>query len=390
MKKITQKNNADKLSPLQLIFLQAKELISQGEDIIELGVGDPDRATLDKIKDSAINAVHNHCNYIPAGGSRDLKEAIAENYHRKGCEVDINEVVASGGSRIVIDNILRVIIEPGDAVIVPAPYYPPYIGMVETYGGESVILDTKDDGFKITAENITKVVKKLNKDKKIVKALIINTPNNPTGVEYEIEELKKIAVLAEKEGVLIISDECYSNFSKNKDFTFRSIYQKAIVVDSCSKTYAMTGYRVGWGVMDKDLVRQVDLKLNLHISSFSSISEKAAITALAGEGIDDYNEQRKYTLKWAKELDVIEENSGQAGFYAFIDISKYYEKLGVKTSLEFSELALKQAGVSLAPGSAFGDYDNFVRISYCVKMEKLVKALDSIARLIRTQYIKIN
>jgi len=378
------KKSKEVVGPLQQIFLEANKLQQEGVSVINLGIGDPRVSISPKIRKAAIKAVKGNINYyIPVSGSKDFLQAISDWYEKRGVEVPLSEIVAAGGSRIILDKVLQVLIkEEGDIILIPSPYYPSFVAITKAYGGKPEIIETRQDAWTLKASRVEERILNLKKEGKSPKALIINSPNNPTGAEISRNEMIEIAKLAKKYNFWIISDECYQNFSSNPKFTFRKLYKKAIIVDSASKTFAMTGYRVGWGLMPEEIAKLVRVKLGIHLSSFSSISERAALEALKGEGIKDFTKQRKIIYDWLKRLGLGVKKE-LAGFYVFLDCSVLFRKSGAGGSLDLARYFLNEAHVAVAPGIAFGNYDNYLRISYCVDEKVLAKALANLEKVIK-------
>lgn len=353
-------------SPLKEFFKRVKEAERKNGDILSLGIGDLNLDTPGKIKKEAIKAIKsNRTHYVPESGSADLKEAIAEKY---GCKS--GEVIISSGAKPVIGAVLWSIIDKNDAVLVPSPYYPPFVEVLRSLEAGVVFIDTKKDGFQLSAKNIEQSIKRSGKTPK---ALIINSPNNPTGIEYKKTELEKIIELGEKHGFVIISDECYSHYSSDHDFTLRDLSSDVIAINSVSKTYAMTGWRIGWGVMPEEIARRATLYLENYIGCPNSIAERAAIKALSGNGADDFRRQRKALFDWLDKMGA-RHPMAESGIYAFADFSKYIDGKKIKNSSDLAEYLL-QKGIAVTPGKAFGNYPNHLRLSYCVDETYLNRAI---------------
>ncbi|MCK5591736.1 MAG: aminotransferase class I/II-fold pyridoxal phosphate-dependent enzyme [Candidatus Pacebacteria bacterium] len=364
-------------SALELIFLKANKLEEKGADVIHLEVGDPYKPTPDRIKQAAKEAINsNRVFYTPASGSDDLKEAIIEKYRRKQCKIYFEEIVASHGSRPVISGVLKVLAGKGDKIFIPAPYYPSFLGLSKQNGAQAVLINTRNYGFKLKAAEVQNKINKIGAPK----VLILNSPNNPTGVEYDRSEIEKICALAQKYDFWIISDECYQSFSKDKHFTMRQIYSKAIVIDSCSKEYSMTGWRIGWGLMSEDIAAEVKKYLGLFVSSLCTISEAAAIEAFKEDGVYNYEVQKNIICDWLdkKRIDYVRP---EGCLYVFPDFSNYLKsRNGPQNSLTLSEFLLEKSQVAVAPGIAFGDYDSYLRLCFCVDKNRLKEALNRIER----------
>lgn len=357
-------------SPLQDFFIKTKELRTKGEDIISLGVGEPYNSTPLAIKMSGIMAIiKNITGYLPAIGSPEIRRVLADKY-----QADVNEVIVSHGAKTVFGAMIELLIDPGDKVIIPAPYYPPFVEKVIYDGGIPILVDTAKTNFQISASEIEKAITKNTPKPKV---LIINSPNNPSGISYSENELSEIAELCQKHNIAIISDECYQHFSDNPDFTFREIDNSAIIIGSCSKTYAMPGWRIGWGIMPTELATAMKRHSGNAIGSPDSISVQAAITALKGNGIKDFEHQRQMVYEWFWNNNIPFEKS-TGGFYAFPNFSRYTQKIG--GSVKLAEHLLK-FGIAVTPGVAFGkDYDDYLRLSFCVAPKTLSKALKRLKR----------
>lgn len=365
-----------KMSPLQSFFIKAKGMF----DVIQLGVGDPEGETSDVIKDFTCAALRaNHTHYIPAGGSLRLREGIRDWYDLRDIYgVTVEEIAVTSGSRIILSALLWSLLDLGDKVMITAPYYPSFVDLTKDYGGEPVIVDTRDDNFILTAKRVEEVIKEHG----VPKVLILNSPNNPTGVSYPEAELRKIVDLSEEHGFLIISDECYQYFSDNPDFSMRKFSDKVVVVDSVSKQYFMTGWRVGWCIGPTEIVNAVKQYLGLHVSSPCSVSEQAAIRALFEKpSVDDFSKQRQIMSDWFKKHNLSMELSG--GFYAFVDFSGFLDSQ-IQDSVDLADYILTEAKVALAPGISFGDYDTYLRIAYCVKVDTLKEALNRLDKCLES------
>jgi len=375
MLKYSKRSSQLSASQLQQSFEKAKQLQDQGQiDIISLAVGEPYYPTPERIKQAAIEAIrNNYTKYTPASGSLDLKSKLAQKY---SCLPD--QVVISHGAKIILSSLLWTLVDHEDQVLISAPYYSPYVEVARSCSGKVILVDTVDHDFQLTAKAIEEKIVSQNLKPKI---LIINSPNNPTGAVYAQAELEKIADLSKRYGFIIIADECYRNFSTNPDFTFRLIDKKAIIVDSCSKTYAMTGWRLGWAICCEELAQRLNRYFGAYIGSNFSVAEKAAIQALGQPGIDDFIKQRQIIFAWLK-VSKIPHVETEGAFYAFADFSKTMKTTGMNGSVKLAEYFLRQAKVALSPGIAFGDFDNYLRISYSVEVETLQEALARIEKIL--------
>lgn len=371
--KISKKARRLPPSTLVELFKKTKKLIEEGRDIIQLGIGDPENETPKPIKTAGIKAIkEGKTHYIPTSGSRAIKEAIAARYVNCPTPPKTNEVLVSGGSRIMLSAIFWAILDPGDRILIPSPYYPSFVRLASDYDAEIIDINTKRDNFFLKAQAVEEAI---SKSPETPKAIIINTPNNPTGAIYEKSELKKICALCEQNDILVISDECYKHFSKD-GFSVREISDQAVIIDSCSKEFFMTGWRVGWGVMPEEIAQAVKKYLDLHISSFSAISEAAAIEALHGKGGERFAEQKQIITDWLVKNN-LKSTYSTGSFYVFPNFSQYIQKFP-NGSVGLAHYLLEDASVALAPGIDFGEFDDYLRIAYCVKPSTLKKALSKI------------
>ena len=368
MEKFSKRSLKLKPSELQDFFKKAKSL----QGVLSLGVGEPYNNTPPFVKEEGHKAIrHNKTGYIPASGSLEAKKILANKYG-----VRPENVIISSGAKAVIGAVLWTIIDNGDRVLAPAPYYPLFAQVPESCGAKLVLIDTKKDNFLLKSEAVERAIKE---NRSCPKALIINSPNNPTGAVYEKEELKKIADLSRKFGFIIISDECYNNFSPDPKFTFIDLSSKAVIVNSCSKTYAMPGWRIGWGIMPEELAYRVNLFLENFFGCPNAIAEQAAIKALAGPGIGDYSKQRELARLWLEKMNIPFMPS-MGGFYYFPDFSEFINPAkGIDSGVALANYILEKALVAVTPGIDFGEnYGNHLRISYCVEEKTLDKALKKI------------
>lgn len=352
------------VSSLYAFFRRVKAMIAKGNDVINLGLGEPEANTPWRIKLAGILAIiFNKTKYVPSNGSADLREKIARKYG-----VGMKEVVVSHSAKLM-NAALLALTNLGDYVLIPSPYFPPFVQVVNGLECVPVLIETVANGFQLTAEMVSRAIKECLPNRP--KVLIINSPNNPTGVEYDRDELEKIVQLARRESIMIISDECYLHFSPNPKFSIREIMPEAIVVHSASKMYAMTGWRLGWGIMPVWLAERVELVLDHFVGPPSAIAEKALMKALDTRGISIFREQRQMLRDWLedKRFPYYYFNSA---FYAFVDFSAVANRVGGEEKL--AELFLK-FGVAVTPGTAFGNYPGYLRIAYCVSKKKLKKAL---------------
>ncbi len=363
------------------ISAKVKQLKSEGKSIIGFTAGEPNFNTPDYIIDSAKEALDKGVTkYTPVSGMPELKNAIAQKLKRdNGLLYDVSQIVVSDGAKSSLFHAIYCVVDDGDEVILPAPFWFTYEEQVKICGGKPVIVNTKvENGYKITAEELENAIT----DKTV--AIIINSPSNPTGAIYSEEELVKLSKVIEKHGITVISDEIYEKLvydgAKHVSIATISPYMKenTIVVNGVSKTYAMTGWRVGYLAAPKALASAINRVQGHTTSSACSFAQYASITALnGGEDIiesmrNDFDERRKFMCSLLDEMG-IPYVKPQGAFYLFMDISKFIGKSFdgklIDGSMAFASI-LTENGVALIPGLPF-HADNFVRVSYAVSIEDI-------------------
>lgn len=365
---------------------KSRELQAQGRDIISLSIGEPDFNTPDFIKDAAKKAIDNNITrYTPVAGLPELRKAISEKFKRdNGLNYTPDQIVVSTGAKQSIANIILSLINPGEEVIVPIPYWVSYIETIKLAEGIPVTIPTSvDSNFKITAEQLKKAITPKTK------MLVFSTPCNPSGSVYNKEELKAIAdVVMQYPDLYVISDEIYEhiNFSgKHESLAqFESVYERVITVNGVSKGFAMTGWRIGFIGAPLWIAQACEKMQGQFTSGTSSISQMAALEAVKAnptvtyEMRDAFKKRRDLVLSLLKEIPGIKTNVPDGAFYIFFDISSYFGKsynaITIKNSNELSMFLLEEGGVALVSGDAFGD-DNCVRFSYATSEDKLIEAV---------------
>jgi aspartate aminotransferase len=373
-------------SPTLAITSKAKQLKKNGVDVISFGAGEPDFDTPAHIKKKAIQAIEEgFTKYTPSAGTAELKKAIVDKFSRdNNLHYDTSQIVVSNGAKHCLYGILQVICDKDDEVIIPLPYWVSYPQMVKVAGGKPVFVKTSEkNNFKITPEQFEKAIKKKTK------ALIINSPSNPTGCVYTRAELQSIADIAANYGIYIISDEIYEKLIYD-DVEHVSIaalnekmYSLTFTVNGLSKAYSMTGWRIGYLAGPKEAVAKISNLQDHSTSCPNSIAQAAAVEALTGgdECIDmmkkEFLKRRDYMVKRINSIDKLSVINPQGAFYVFPNISK----TGL-TSLDFSQRLLDEAQVAVIPGIGFGE-DKFIRLSFATSMEQIVKGLDRIENWVK-------
>ncbi|HAJ95654.1 MAG TPA: aspartate aminotransferase [Actinobacteria bacterium] len=364
------------------------ELKKQGDYVVRFGIGQPDFNTPENIKEAGKRAIdENKTRYTPAAGIAELKEAIVNKFKKdNGLEYEPANILAGIGAKQVLDTIMRAFINPGDGVLVPKPYWVSYTQQVLLSDGISLEVDFKDD-LKIDVDHLKKVISGYNGP---IKLIIINSPNNPTGAVYSKEELEEIAGICLENGIYIIADEVYEKFiygntSHDSIAGFsQELKNITITVNAVSKTYAMTGWRIGYCAADKAIIKQMSKIQGQSPSNPCSIAQWAAIEAMEGDQgsvelmRNEYEKRRNYVYGRLKSIDGIECGLPEGAFYAFPRVSNLYNGR-VKSSDDFSSQLLEEGRVAVVPGSAFGD-DRYVRISYAASMDKIIDGMDRIEK----------
>lgn len=375
------------VSSTMKVAAEADRLRREGVDVVDFSVGEPDFPTPDNIKQAAIAAINNNfTKYTPAGGTVELKQAIIERHKTDyGTDYKMNEVIAGVGGKHEIFNLMQVLVNPGDEVIVPVPYWVTFKDVVNYAGGKCVFVDTDEDsGFMLTADILKPHVTPKTK------ALILNSPSNPSGAVVPRAELEKIYELAKSSGFFIITDECYCRFLyEDEPFSLASLpgaKDTVIVAGSLSKTYAFTGWRIGFSLAPAPIISAINNLQSHSTSNPTSIAQKAAVEALRGPQdsivtmMAEYTRRREYVINRLRKIEGLKVQEPKGAFYAYPNLGAV---LGgkVKTPLEFAEKLLAEQYVATVPGEAFGT-DKHIRISYAASMEELGKGLDRIEKFI--------
>jgi aspartate aminotransferase len=369
------------------VAAEADRLRREGIDVVDFGAGEPDFPTPDNIKRAAIAAIDaNFTKYTPTGGTLELKQAICQRHHDDyGTNYAPGECMVTVGGKHAIFNLMQALIAEGDEVIIPVPYWVTYKDVVNYAGGKCVFVPTdEDDGFQVTADGIARHITGKTK------LLIINSPNNPSGSVLSRAEFEKIYHLAVKHGIQLMTDECYCRFLYEGDpFSIAAMpgaKEHIVIAGSLSKTYAMTGWRIGFALATKSLIDAM-MKLQSHTTSNpTSVSQKAAIEALRGPQdsipvmLAEYRKRRDFVVNSLRSIPGVKIAEPKGAFYAYPNISVGFRN-GISSALQFSERLLAEAHVAVVPGEAFGTTEH-VRISYATSMKELERGLDRIGRFI--------
>lgn len=383
--------NALQITPSMTLEItaKAKQLKAQGVDVIDFGVGEPDFDTPSYIKEAAIDAIKKgYTKYTPSSGIPELKKAICEKLLKdNGLSYTPEQIVVSNGAKHSIYNALSAILNPGDEVIIPVPYWLSYPEMVRLAYGKPVFVHTKEENdFKITAEELENAITPKTK------AIILNSPNNPSGAVYTKEELEAIARVVEEANIFVISDEIYEKLIyEGEHVSIASFGEKikelTIVVNGMSKAYAMTGWRIGYTASSLEVAKVMSNIQSHTTSNPNSIAQYASVAALqrGEEEIEkmkeEFNRRRLYMVERVNKIKDLKCSTPKGAFYVMVNIEKYIgRELNGKTingSLDFASALIDGANVAVVPALPFG-MDNYIRMSYATSLENIKKGLDRI------------
>ena len=389
MIELSDRLNAMEESATIAMSRKSRELKLKGKDIISLSLGEPDFFTPEFIKDAAIQAMKdNYTMYTPVPGYEDLREAISKKFKRdNNLDYKADQIVVSTGAKQSIANVVLSIVNAGDEVIIPAPYWVSYVEIVKVAEGESVIVNAGiESDFKITAAQLEAAITPKTK------MMIFSTPCNPTGSVYSKEELKGLAeVLAKHPQIVVISDEIYEHINfgtKHESLAqFPEVYEQVVTINGVSKAWAMTGWRLGYIGASKKIADACNKVQGQFTSATCSITQKAAIAAMEADPIvlkdmiDAFANRRTLVLDALNTIQGVKTNMPGGAFYVFPDVSYFYGKSYngnvIKNGNDLCLYLLDEALVALVTGEAFGD-DNCIRISYAASEETLTEAMKRI------------
>ncbi len=371
------------------VSAEAEKLRRAGHDVVDFGVGEPDFPTPDNIKRAAIAALdQNFTKYTAMAGVQELRQAVCDRHKLDfGTSYSVPECVVSVGGKHAIFNTAQVLINEGDEVIIPVPYWVTYYDVVNFSGGKAVLVETQEsEGFALTAAQIEKAITPKTR------LILVNSPCNPSGALVERAEFEKIAHLAKKHGIFLMTDECYCRFLYDSDpysvAALPGMKETVIVAGSLSKTYAMTGWRIGFTLAPAEICSAI-IKLQSHSTSNpTSIAQKAAIEALTGDqsSVDvmlaEYRNRRAYVVERLRAMPGVTCPEPRGAFYAYPNINGALGAEGLRSPMQFAEKLLAESHVAVVPGEAFGT-EHHVRISYATSMENIRKGLDRIEAFLR-------
>ena len=374
-----------KPSPTLAVTAKAAELKAAGRDIIALSAGEPDFDTPEHIKEAATRAIRDgRTKYTAAGGMPELKQAVADKFRREnGLAYEAQQILVSCGAKHSIYNLMQALLNPGDEVIIPAPYWVSYLDMPKLAGAEPVVVRAGiESRFKITGKQLARSITGKSR------LLMLNSPSNPTGVSYSVAELEDIAAaLVEHPDIIILTDDIYEHILWGQD-DFKNIvnvcpelYGRTVVVNGVSKAYSMTGWRIGYLGGPASLVKAAQKIQSQSTSNPSSVSQYAAVAALNGdqtyirESTAIFKQRHDFVLAGLNSIDGVECTASDGTFYSFPNMQGVIDRLdGINNDVKLGEYLLEQAEVALVPGSAFGA-KGYMRLSYATSMENLETAI---------------
>jgi aspartate aminotransferase len=387
---LTERINRIEVSPTLAVLMEAEKLKARGIDVVDFGPGEPDFPTPEHIKRAGIRAIEqNFSKYTATAGIAPLREAICA-WHKAqlGSNYQPSECIVSVGGKHALFNTISALIQSGDEVLIPAPYWVSFPDIVKYVGGRPIIVPTDaTDGFRLRAAEVEKALGPRSK------LLIVNSPNNPTGAVIPPDEFARIYEVCRRRGVWLLSDECYSHFvyGDAKPFSIASIPDSKaniIIAGSCSKTFAMTGWRIGYALAPKPLV---DAMLKLQSQSTSnptSIAQHAALEAMRGPMdsvhlmLEEYARRRARILEGMRAIRGITCNTPDGAFYVFPNVSARI-KNGAADSATLAKQLLEREHVVVVPGEAFGA-PGFLRFSYATSMERIEEGLRRLEHFFQT------
>ena len=376
-----------------------KQMKADGLDVVGFGAGEPDFPTPDYIKEAGIEAIRNNdTKYTPSVGTVELRKAICQRL-KEDCGVDYEpaEIAASNGAKTCVYAALRALVNPGDEVILPAPYWVSYLELIQMVGGIPVVVEaTEAEHFKITPEKLSAAITPNTK------CMILNNPSNPTGMMYNRQELEAIAKVCVEQDIYVISDEIYYRLAYDgQEFTSLAtispeIKERTLLVNGVSKSYAMTGWRIGYVAAPAPIAKVIGNYLGHCTGNPCTISQKASAVALSAsqESVDKmkeaFEERRNYMVERMNQIEGVSCIKPEGAFYVMMNISKLFGKelFGhvIKDADDFGNLFLKYGKVAVVPGTGFGAPD-FVRWSYATSMDNIKAGLDRLEKFLKGEAV---
>lgn len=385
---LSKKAQAVKPSSTLAITAKAKELKSQGIDVVGFGAGEPDFDTPDNINNAAIKAIHDgFTKYTDASGTLELKQAVCKKFEAfNKLSYKPGQIVISNGGKHSLTNVFEAILNPGDEVIIPAPYWLSYPEIVKLSDGVPVYIKaTKEQNYKVSAQQIAAACT----DK--TKALILNSPSNPTGMIYTREELQAIADVVVEKDIYVVADEMYENliYGEVEHISIAAlgeeIYKRTITCSGVAKSYSMTGWRIGYTGSSAEIAKLMGSVQSHQTSNPNSIAQKAALEAITGPQdtvaamAEEFNRRRLYMVDKLAAMPLVDAITPQGAFYVFVDFSKVLEKeyngSQISTTDKLAEILISDYNIAVVPCGDFG-FDDHVRLSYAISQEQIQKGME--------------
>lgn len=391
---LSEKALAVKPSSTLAITAKAKELKAQGLDVVGFGAGEPDFNTPENICNAGIKAIQDgFTKYTPASGINELKQAISEKFKKfNNIDYKPNQIVISNGGKHSLTNVFEAILNPGDEVIIPAPYWLSYPEIVKLAGGVAVFVrGEKEQGYKVSAKQLKEATTSKTK------AIVLNTPSNPTGMIYTEAELKEIGDYAVENDVYIVADEMYEYLVYNgeKHVSIASlgeeIYKRTITVSGLAKSYSMTGWRIGYTGSSEEIAKLMGSIQSHQTSNPNSIAQKAALEALTGDQtavnmmLNEFDKRRKYMYDRINKMPYLSALEPLGAFYMFVDVEgildKEYKGEKIGSAAKMASVLIEDYNVAVVPCADFG-FDDHIRLSYAISIEQIDKGLTRIEKFL--------
>ncbi len=388
---------AERIKPSSTLAISAKaaELKAQGLDIVGFGVGEPDFDTPEHIKEAGIKAIKDgFTRYTPASGIAELRKAVAKKLKEdNGLDYDYTQIIISNGAKHALINAFMAILNEGDEVIIPAPYWLSYSEIVNIAGGVPVIVKTKkENNYMLTREELDAAYTEKTK------ALVIVSPSNPTGMVSSLDDLKMIADFAVEKDIIVIADEIYEKLIYDEDKKHislaslgKEIYDRTIVINGVSKSYAMTGWRIGYTASNPKIAKLIGSLQSHMTSNPNSIAQKATLAAIEGpqdcvkEMCVEFKKRRDYIFEREEKIPFITALKPEGAFYLFIDVSgiygKKYDGVEINSAADMADLLIEKKLVAVVPCADFGMPDH-IRLSYATSLEMIKKGMDRIEEFV--------
>ncbi|MBZ5721493.1 MAG: pyridoxal phosphate-dependent aminotransferase [Acidobacteriia bacterium] len=386
--KLTDRINRIEPSATMAVVAEADKLRAQGIDVVDFGAGEPHFATPQHIKDAAIAAIQgNFTKYTAVGGTPELRDAVV---HRHAVDFDSDyrreESIASVGGKHALFNAIQVLVDHGDEVILPVPYWVSFKDIVRYAGGECVLLQSDEaQGFRVTSDMIERLITPRTK------LIILNSPSNPSGAVMSPEDLTEVVRLATRRGIWVISDECYVYLNyTGKRFSvgaLREYRERMVIVGSLSKTYAMTGWRLGYALAPAPIVSAMQKLQSQSTSNPTSIVQKAAVAALKGsqqcvaDMRAEYIQLRDHVVNGLRSIPGVKCTLPEGAFYAYPNVSSFFGRGGLKSAADVAGRLLREVHLATVPGEGFGTSDH-IRVSYATSMAELNRGLDRMRKFL--------